>query len=106
VVTGQGTLTGAGQPDGHLLPGRRQPQYLEWPSRGGPLAVGRTIWWDALRAYLNGGDRDVAVNAVTTRYLDLVRDYLTARLFDRSSRDALDDVTVQHKSKHAWDGRG
>ena len=42
------------------------------------FAVGRTIWWDALRAYAGGGDRDAAVNAVATRYLDLVRDYLTA----------------------------
>ena len=42
------------------------------------MAVGRTIWWDALRAYVDGGDRDAAVNAVATRYLDLVRDYLTA----------------------------
>jgi myo-inositol catabolism protein IolC len=41
------------------------------------FAVGRTIWWDALRAYTGGGDRDAAVNAVATRYLDLVRDYLT-----------------------------
>jgi myo-inositol catabolism protein IolC len=41
------------------------------------FAVGRTIWWDALRAYTGGGDRDAAVNAVARRYLDLVRDYLT-----------------------------
>jgi myo-inositol catabolism protein IolC len=39
------------------------------------FAVGRTIWWDALRAYTGGGDRDAAVSAVATRYLDLVRDY-------------------------------
>jgi myo-inositol catabolism protein IolC len=42
------------------------------------FAVGRTIWWDALRGYLDGGDRDAAVRAVATRYLDLVRDYLAA----------------------------
>jgi myo-inositol catabolism protein IolC len=41
------------------------------------FAVGRTLWWDALRAYTGGGDRDAAVSAVATRYLDLVRDYLT-----------------------------
>jgi myo-inositol catabolism protein IolC len=40
------------------------------------FAVGRTIWWDALRDYLDGGDRDAAVRSVATRYLDLVRDYL------------------------------
>jgi myo-inositol catabolism protein IolC len=42
------------------------------------FAVGRTLWWDALRAYTGGGDRDAAVSAVATRYLDLVRDYLTS----------------------------
>jgi myo-inositol catabolism protein IolC len=39
------------------------------------FAVGRTIWWDALRGYVNGGDRDTAVRAVAARYLDLVRDW-------------------------------
>ena len=39
------------------------------------FAVGRTLWWDALRAYAGGGDRGAAVSAVATRYLDLVRDY-------------------------------
>jgi myo-inositol catabolism protein IolC len=42
------------------------------------FAVGRTLWWHALRAYVHGGDRDAAVTAVATRYLDLVRDYLAA----------------------------
>ena len=44
------------------------------------FAVGRTIWWDALRGYADGGDRDAAVHAVATRYLDLVRDYLAIDL--------------------------
>jgi myo-inositol catabolism protein IolC len=44
------------------------------------FAVGRTIWWDALRGYIEGGDRDAAVAAVAARYLDLVRDYLAAAL--------------------------
>ena len=39
------------------------------------FAVGRTIWWDALRRFVDGGDRDAAVQAVAARYLDLVRDY-------------------------------
>jgi myo-inositol catabolism protein IolC len=39
------------------------------------FAVGRTIWWDALRGFVDGGDRDTAVRAVAARYLDLVRDY-------------------------------
>jgi myo-inositol catabolism protein IolC len=42
------------------------------------FAVGRTLWWDALRGYISGGHRDTAVTAVATRYLALVRDYRTA----------------------------
>ena len=42
------------------------------------FAVGRTLWWDALRAYAGGGDRQAAVSTVATRYLDLVRDYRRA----------------------------
>jgi myo-inositol catabolism protein IolC len=42
------------------------------------FAVGRTIWWDALRRYLDDGDRDAAVHAVAARYLELVGDYLAA----------------------------
>jgi myo-inositol catabolism protein IolC len=42
------------------------------------FAVGRTIWWDALRGYVDGGDRDAAVSAVAARYLALVRDYRAA----------------------------
>ena len=42
------------------------------------FAVGRTIWWDALRAFTADGDADAAVRAVTARYLDLVRYYRAA----------------------------
>jgi myo-inositol catabolism protein IolC len=42
------------------------------------FAVGRTIWWDALRGYLDGGDRDAAVAAVARHYLGLVREYRAA----------------------------
>ena len=42
------------------------------------FAVGRTIWWDALRGYLDGGDREAAVRAIAARYLELVGDYLAA----------------------------
>jgi myo-inositol catabolism protein IolC len=42
------------------------------------FAVGRTLWWDALRAYTGGGDRETAVDAVAMRYVDLVRYYLAA----------------------------
>jgi myo-inositol catabolism protein IolC len=40
------------------------------------FAVGRTIWWDALRAVIDGGDREIAVHTISSRYLDLVREYL------------------------------
>jgi myo-inositol catabolism protein IolC len=60
------------------------------------FAVGRTIWWDALRAFVDGGDRDVAVHAITARYLDLVREYRAlAALLDRAGGHALDDVAVE-----------
>jgi myo-inositol catabolism protein IolC len=42
------------------------------------FAVGRTIWWDALRAFTADGNGDAAVYAVTARYLDLVRYYRAA----------------------------
>jgi myo-inositol catabolism protein IolC len=42
------------------------------------FAVGRTIWWDALRAFTADGNADSAVRAVTARYLDLVRYYRAA----------------------------
>jgi myo-inositol catabolism protein IolC len=43
------------------------------------FAVGRTLWWDALRGFLGGGDRDTAVTAIAHRYLALTRDYVAAR---------------------------
>ncbi len=42
------------------------------------FAVGRTIWWDALKGFAAGGDRDAAVSRVTARYEDLVRCYRAA----------------------------
>jgi myo-inositol catabolism protein IolC len=42
------------------------------------FAVGRTLWWDALREYLDGGSRQAAVSAIASRYLDLVHEYLAA----------------------------
>jgi myo-inositol catabolism protein IolC len=42
------------------------------------FAVGRTIWWDALKGFAGGGDAGAAVCAVTARYLDLVRCYRAA----------------------------
>jgi myo-inositol catabolism protein IolC len=42
------------------------------------FAVGRTIWWDALRRFAGGGDRAAAAAAVAARYTELVHDYLAA----------------------------
>jgi len=42
------------------------------------FAVGRTIWWDALKGFAGGGDAGAAVRAVAARYLDLVRSYRAA----------------------------
>jgi myo-inositol catabolism protein IolC len=42
------------------------------------FAVGRTIWWDALRRFADGGDRAAAAAAVAARYTELVHDYLAA----------------------------
>ena len=42
------------------------------------FAVGRTIWWDALKGFAGGGGAGAAVDAVTVRYLDLVHYYRAA----------------------------
>lgn len=42
------------------------------------FAVGRTVWWDALRSYVAGGDRESAVAAITRNYLELVAVYSAA----------------------------
>jgi myo-inositol catabolism protein IolC len=47
------------------------------------FAVGRTLWWDALRRYLEAGyqdlgARDEAVAGIASRYLELVREYQAA----------------------------
>jgi myo-inositol catabolism protein IolC len=49
------------------------------------FAVGRTVWWEALRRYLDDGDKDAAAAAIARRYLALVREYQAARrpLLDR-----------------------
>jgi myo-inositol catabolism protein IolC len=39
------------------------------------FAVGRTIWWDALTAWLAGGDSDQAEAAIAACYARLVDAY-------------------------------
>jgi myo-inositol catabolism protein IolC len=43
------------------------------------FAVGRTVWWDALREVVRGGDRGAAVGAIARNYLELVAVYRTAQ---------------------------
>jgi myo-inositol catabolism protein IolC len=42
------------------------------------FAVGRTVWWQPLRTYVAGGDRDEAVQQIAENYLGLVEAYRTA----------------------------
>jgi myo-inositol catabolism protein IolC len=42
------------------------------------FAVGRTVWWDPLRSFLDGADRAETVNAIARNYLQLVHDFLEA----------------------------
>jgi myo-inositol catabolism protein IolC len=43
------------------------------------FAVGRTVWWKPLRAFVTGGSRDQAVETIAANYLDLVDAYRTPR---------------------------
>jgi myo-inositol catabolism protein IolC len=42
------------------------------------FAVGRTVWWQPLQAYVAGGPRDDAVRKIADNYLGLVEAYLSA----------------------------
>jgi myo-inositol catabolism protein IolC len=43
------------------------------------FAIGRSIWWDPVRAYMDGGiDRAAAVSAIADRYGHFVRIYRDA----------------------------
>ena len=42
------------------------------------FAVGRTIWWDALEAWLAGGDEATASRAVADAYRELITAYIDA----------------------------
>ena len=43
------------------------------------FAVGRTVWWEPLRAFMAGGSRKVAVESIAHNYLDLVDTYGAAQ---------------------------
>jgi myo-inositol catabolism protein IolC len=42
------------------------------------FAVGRTVWWEPLRAFVAGGSREEAVRQIADNYLALVEAYRTA----------------------------
>jgi myo-inositol catabolism protein IolC len=42
------------------------------------FAIGRTIWWDALKGFLDGGDRDAAAEQIAENYLHFVEVYKEA----------------------------
>ncbi|HEY6933413.1 MAG TPA: DUF2090 domain-containing protein, partial [Marmoricola sp.] len=50
------------------------------------FAVGRTVWWEPLRAFVAGGSRDEAVDAIAANYLDLVEAYRTASSYVGEAR--------------------
>ncbi len=39
------------------------------------FAIGRSIWWDALKAYLDGGDRRTSAEQIADNYLRFIRVY-------------------------------
>ena len=39
------------------------------------FAIGRSIWWDALKGFVDGGDRQAAAEQVAENYLRFVRVY-------------------------------
>ena len=56
-----------------------------WLRQGAPVdgyagfAIGRTIWWDALKGYLDGGlERDAAAQRIADNYLRFVSVYREA----------------------------
>ena len=52
-------------------------QVAELPGYIG-FAVGRTIWWDAVRNYLNGDDRERSVQDISDRYRHFIDVYTSA----------------------------
>ncbi len=48
------------------------------------FAIGRSIWWNPLKAYLDGGDRDEQSQKIADNYLRFVK--VATRLPRRSAR--------------------
>jgi 5-dehydro-2-deoxygluconokinase len=69
--------------------GANDAKVEHWLRQGAPVdgyagfAIGRTIWWDALKGYLDGDlDRETAASQIAEKYLRFVR------VYDEASRAA------------------
>jgi myo-inositol catabolism protein IolC len=65
--------------------GANEDAVVHWLRQGAGVpgyigfAIGRTIWWDALKAFLNGeGDRDSAAKRIADNYLRMIDVYASA----------------------------
>jgi myo-inositol catabolism protein IolC len=65
--------------------GANDEKVEHWLRQGAPVngyagfAIGRTIWWDALKGFLDGGlEREVAARQIAENYLRFVRVYSEA----------------------------
>jgi myo-inositol catabolism protein IolC len=62
--------------------GANDEKVEHWLRQGAPVegyagfAIGRTIWWDALKGFLDGGlERDAAAEQIADNYMRFVRVY-------------------------------
>jgi myo-inositol catabolism protein IolC len=65
--------------------GANEEKVEHWLRQGAPVdgyagfAIGRTIWWDALKGFLDGGlEREAAASQIAERYLRFVQVYREA----------------------------
>ena len=52
-----------------------------WLTQAAPVpgfigfAIGRSIWWDALKSFLDGGDREASAEQIADNYLRFIKVY-------------------------------
>ena len=52
-----------------------------WLTQAAPVqgfigfAIGRSIWWDALKGFLDGGDREASAEQIADNYLRFIKVY-------------------------------
>jgi myo-inositol catabolism protein IolC len=74
----------AGAPCVVLGRGQDEGAVARWLEAGAGVdgfvgfAIGRSIWWDPLAAFVAGGDRDAAIAAIAAAYLRMVSVWLDA----------------------------